>query len=769
MQNKNPQGNFDPIPDSDQELEKYGVWVKAEPQDLVEEPETEHQPLAVEDARSIETTEELSGEIEDLEEILDFDEAGDETFEKLDSFDDEDQSALETGNEESETMYLSDLELEEPEKAEVDDQSFDDIDLEMDLDESLSTDTVSDDDTAFDFELSEETSPSFDLDDLEPINTDPDSIDSNPATLDEDAAPEDLLPGIEMETIEMEDEFTTQPFDDIGALEKDLASSTPASTPSESTVSSDLLQKIALELSSIKEELVSLRSQLGELKREPVPPVMEDDEAEEDGTKGGFFDDEDDDTIALTGDELDNILNTADFTVEPPEDLTTPDILDEADVFGNPELPDGNGASEADWLEESQDLLPEDGSYLPTEPAETTEDEDFSEPLEPGIEAIEGSESLDLGFEGENEPSPLDLVPEINVITESPEDTSYLDGEASELSEGFELDAIPLEEVPLMEPDLTELDLGSEIDDAIAAESAEDLPFMESADVDEGELILEADDGELILDEEPDTITGQMASEDAFETSEREQIKSGDDDFDSILELDEADDEIVLSIDGDEQQDAFDNADFIQSMDEVEEVEPLSMDPFEDETISELELHKEGPRQSDGSWSSEPEDILELEESMETDTQASLVSELVPEPIEDFESMDFESEGLLGSQEVEDLGGEDLDVLEEIEELSEVEEIDTGSMVDDLEMVEEELPAEEPEATPTTGISEDPDVPAIQESAEVVPDKLKQDVKSVLLYLDQLLASLPEEKIEEFASSEYYDTYKKLFEDLGLL
>jgi hypothetical protein len=34
--------------------------------------------------------------------------------------------------------------------------------------------------------------------------------------------------------------------------------------------------------------------------------------------------------------------------------------------------------------------------------------------------------------------------------------------------------------------------------------------------------------------------------------------------------------------------------------------------------------------------------------------------------------------------------------------------------------------------------------------------------------MDQLLESLPEEKIEEFAQSEYFDTYKKLFKELGL-
>jgi hypothetical protein len=49
-----------------------------------------------------------------------------------------------------------------------------------------------------------------------------------------------------------------------------------------------------------------------------------------------------------------------------------------------------------------------------------------------------------------------------------------------------------------------------------------------------------------------------------------------------------------------------------------------------------------------------------------------------------------------------------------------------------------------------------------------IPANLKQELKTVLSYMDQLLESLPEEKIEEFAKSEYFDTYKKLFEELGL-
>ena len=45
---------------------------------------------------------------------------------------------------------------------------------------------------------------------------------------------------------------------------------------------------------------------------------------------------------------------------------------------------------------------------------------------------------------------------------------------------------------------------------------------------------------------------------------------------------------------------------------------------------------------------------------------------------------------------------------------------------------------------------------------------LKQDIKSVLLYMDQLLENLPEEKIVEFAKSDEFVTYKKLFSELGL-
>jgi len=53
-------------------------------------------------------------------------------------------------------------------------------------------------------------------------------------------------------------------------------------------------------------------------------------------------------------------------------------------------------------------------------------------------------------------------------------------------------------------------------------------------------------------------------------------------------------------------------------------------------------------------------------------------------------------------------------------------------------------------------------------SGSSVPEVLKDELKAVLAYMDKLLVSLPDEKIQEFAESEHFEVYKKLFEELGL-
>ncbi|HNP92533.1 MAG TPA: hypothetical protein PLE76_06760 [Rectinema sp.] len=53
-------------------------------------------------------------------------------------------------------------------------------------------------------------------------------------------------------------------------------------------------------------------------------------------------------------------------------------------------------------------------------------------------------------------------------------------------------------------------------------------------------------------------------------------------------------------------------------------------------------------------------------------------------------------------------------------------------------------------------------------ASEVQQQALIDEVKRLLLYLDRLLESLPEEKIEEFANSEYFNLYRHVFDELNL-
>ncbi|MBU0955592.1 MAG: hypothetical protein KKI09_09210 [Spirochaetes bacterium] len=464
----------------------------------------------------------------------------------------------------------------------------------------------------------------------------------------------------------------TQDFDDLAAFEKDMQTTpAPANSTGQGEASSQLLLQIASELSSIKSELMSLRSQLKDIKAGNIEAEaaaesenpFEDDEASE-AAKGGFFDDEDDETIALTGDELDNILNTADFTEETLVEesiLEEPDLSDQA--FANLE-------EESFSKFETQELLPEDGIY--TENA-------------PGIETISADDSaLDLTVD--DEATELDdlsaeLPDEIQPMTEAPEDSSYLEDE---------IEAYPLEDVPLEEPDLSELALDDvlvEADD----ELSEELP---------------------LLDDSPDPSSDEMI----------EELDLSDDEM-------SFDDDISLDIEGEDS----DLATGETASASIPEIEELSEIDFEEDDESEIHLHSE-----EASKAAEP--IIESAKTVEP-------VQVHPDEL----SMSLDDSFFVDST------GDN-----QVEEY--IEELDDDFMPKDL--TETEAPnietaaaPEEAEVVPELGIPANP----------AVPDKLSHDIKSVLLYLDQLLSALPEEKIEEFASSEYYDTYKKLFDELGIL
>ena len=70
-----------------------------------------------------------------------------------------------------------------------------------------------------------------------------------------------------------------------------------------------------------------------------------------------------------------------------------------------------------------------------------------------------------------------------------------------------------------------------------------------------------------------------------------------------------------------------------------------------------------------------------------------------------------------------------------------------------------------PEAAPLETPAAAAEVARLEPS---MPDAMLADLKKLLGYMDRLLESLPEDKIDEFARSEYFDLYRKIFEYFDL-
>lgn len=60
-------------------------------------------------------------------------------------------------------------------------------------------------------------------------------------------------------------------------------------------------------------------------------------------------------------------------------------------------------------------------------------------------------------------------------------------------------------------------------------------------------------------------------------------------------------------------------------------------------------------------------------------------------------------------------------------------------------------------------VPQDPSLPK-----EELPEDLIEDLKTLLSYLDRLLEALPEDKIDEFGRSTYFELYKKVFKTLKI-
>ncbi|MDR3356583.1 MAG: hypothetical protein LBO04_05275, partial [Spirochaetaceae bacterium] len=90
---------------------------------------------------------------------------------------------------------------------------------------------------------------------------------------------------------------------------------------------------------------------------------------------------------------------------------------------------------------------------------------------------------------------------------------------------------------------------------------------------------------------------------------------------------------------------------------------------------------------------------------------------------------------------------------------------------DDLVDINEGLAGPPASFEPAPVPQDEPETAAPAQSARDPLDTahFKKELQIVLSYMDKLLEALPDEKIEEFARSEQFDIYKKVFKELGLV
>lgn len=310
-----------------------------------------------------------------------------------------------------------------------------------------------------------------------------DSFDEIENSSDEDIqklAEENSFNDIEAFTKELtEDSSEFEVFDDIGSLDIEdnifeeeheeieeheikeesgevIKTETSSNTSSSNTnfdKATEILMQIASELSTIKNELANLKTDLAAKNDKIEALTAETEKTKETGEKvkntendntGFFMDSDSDETIALTGDELNNILITADFTDDTKG-------FKEEDDDDEHEIPESLDLS----FEEKKEV--EINTSKSLEQTENTEidlkdEESFEIPQELDISAIEDTEFSD-------NKDLHDMKIEPSHINSSNEDFRYLDEDSSEELQSEVSDYIMETEELNNIPDSQEIDL----------------------------------------------------------------------------------------------------------------------------------------------------------------------------------------------------------------------------------------------------------------------------------------------------------------------
>ena len=646
--------------------------------------------------------------------------------------------------------------------------------------------------------------------------------------------------------------------------------------PADSTVvNNDLLKQIVNDLSGLKNELNSLKNDFAELKShnslDPSAPKSAGGEYSDSNKENtGFFQSDDsDETIALSGDELSNIVNSSDI-YEDDKDSQEETVTEEPVVEDSVEPVDEElsiNETALDFQEEQnktqETSLPSDekNAILESEDfvnEETIENQETSLPSDEENAILESEDSLknEMDFNDEN---PFGSVNESIEIPEEVDSQSDL--------------SIDIDDTSLEEPDLNQID----------EEESEDISIPKVQDFSPDDMFVESSSNEDFIQSVSASSSEETEDSTLLETTETssEQNEIPSDEVIEIPEISNADDTILseetIEENAEEISEEVNEEPVLESESEIEiseeTIENENDDIFEtsgdsnndemfNENIFDSTENEESPlnnsepvlpEQSDDEFKPLDSVVKEAEKDIfEEDSSDGYISEIMSEEPSIQESLSDENVDYLSKNDEditqeqdsfvseEDSGTLTLDELEDVSQgISETEETeylddsssdktetedifeenlsqvqdDTKEVVDVqeekgnpeiLEQIQDEIPTvasiteglTEPEenvfektfgeesgsdfTTPESSVSiedaieienpEDNSLTQIEETNDTELSKdIKNDVKSVLLYMDKLLESLPDEKIREFAASEQFETYKKLFDELGLI
>jgi hypothetical protein len=521
------------------------------------------------------------------------------------------------------------------------------------------------------------------------------------------------------------------------------------------SVSTELLLKIANELSSIKTELSTLKQELSSIRDRSD---TEDTESVED------------ETIALTGDELADIMNDATIEVAdesseaPFEDVLTVDKIlndDSADEnlsfdteMNGDDFDDGGETLSDDEIKNilnNADIVhegaPEDDADAPEASDKVLTDANFGKNENGDFGSLLHGESfsndtVDLDFDTnlDDDATAGDNAGQFNALDLSESENLEIPDLSNNLSSG-DSDEVPFENEPSFDIDaLSETaknDTSFEDDDLAKYDVS-----SEDNDLTNYDIASETDD--ILGTVDKNNETGEASND--FDDLVNDKDSAVDDDLTNYDIASETDD-ILGTVDKNNEtggEASNDFGDFDDLVDDKHSAEDVSDDDFK---ITENENAQDFIDTSD--YGSDAEDTVS------GDLSSSITEENFEAPIDD-----IANESL-----TDDLKNETFNI--EIPSQPSLSHPVPSTPPAPPSPSRPLPPPPKPASPPLAAHPKAKEQDVAQESLS--DDVLKDDVKTVLAYMDQLLEALPEEKIEEFARSDKFETYKKVFKVLGLV